>query len=49
MEEEKKKPDAWIIESKVGIWLTTKPEIAAKHINKAGTIVTEYFSKKEPE
>lgn len=40
-------PDAWIIESKAGIWLTTKADVAAKHIGKPGTIVTEYFSKKE--
>ena len=45
MSDETKKPDAWVIESKAGIWLTVKPEVAAKHINKPGTIVTEYFSK----
>lgn len=41
--------DAWVIESKAGIWLTTKPDVAAKHVNKPCTIVTEYFSKKPKE
>lgn len=43
---EHRQADAWIIKSKAGIWLTTKPEVAKKHIGKPNTIVTEYFSKK---
>lgn len=41
-------PDAWIIESKAGIWLTQKPEVAEKNRAKAGTLVVPYFSKKGP-
>lgn len=44
---EDKQPAAWVIESKVGVWLTTKLEVAAKHIGKPNTFVTEYFSKKD--
>jgi hypothetical protein len=40
-----KTPDAWIVESKAGIWLTTKKEVAAKNAAKNGTIVTPYYSK----
>ena len=39
-------PDAWIIESKAGIWLTQKPEVAEKNRAKAGTLVVPYFSRK---
>lgn len=35
----------WIIESKSGAWATNKPEVAAKHENKPGSIVTPYYSK----
>lgn len=35
---------AWIIESKVGPWMTKDPEIAAKHRAKSGSVVTEYRS-----
>ena len=45
-EDAKQTPDAWVIESKAGIWLTTKPEIAAKHKNKPETVVVEYYSQK---
>lgn len=41
-----RQPDAWIIESKAGIWLTLKPDVAEKNRNKPGTIVVPYYSQR---